>query len=87
METIRVRDFVQPDSPDAAGEINRLLAGHPKEARFELGGGEWHLDYRRALRRKLSLSNCDPAPVRQIGLLLERMTDVQLDGGLSLIHI
>ena len=26
METIRVRDFVQPDSPDAAGEINRLLA-------------------------------------------------------------
>ena len=81
METIRVRDFVQPDSPDTAREINRLLAGHPKEARFELGGGEWHLDYRRALRRKLSLSNCDPAPVRQIGLLLERMTDVQLDGG------
>ena len=34
METIRVRDFVLPDSPDAAGEINRLLPSHPKGARL-----------------------------------------------------
>ena len=82
MQTILLQDFgILPNTgKDYTQALWDVFCSHRHVCLFQFAPGTYHFDARNALSRRYALSNSDDIPLRKLGLLLQDMQRVVLDG-------